>query len=130
MKNIDHLGKRWVNALFTHTWMPTQTTQLSTDRIQSTSLSLDSTKYILVPKLIQQATVMSRIDRQFSVLAFLLWPVICLTLVDIDNYQDPWGLIQMTVPAELKRGSVPMTDASTNTEDDLGMPLSTLYSRK
>ena len=37
---------------------------------------------------------------------------------------------QMTVPAELNNGSVPMTDASTSTEEDLGMPLRTLYSRK
>jgi hypothetical protein len=34
------------------------------------------------------------------------------------------------VPAELKSGSVPMTDASTSTEDERGRPLSTRYSRK
>ena len=49
---------------------------------------------------------------------------------DIGTHWYQKELIQMTVPAELKSGSVPMTDASTSTEEDLGMPLSTLYSRK
>lgn len=57
--------------------------------------------------------------------ARMVWPVwVIYGPSDVSNYG------QATVPAEWKRGSVPMTEVSTMTEVERGRSFSTRYSRR